>query len=91
MAEGKYHRSEQIIELALTETYDSDRMAIDQVILEATAAGTFVFMIGTVSLSFFTVATNLGKCLPLYRSANHVELVSGPANGKAYVLLEKKK
>jgi len=91
MADGTYFHSEQIIELELTEEYNQTRMAIDSVFFEATAAGTFVFMLGTVSLTIYTTANMMGKQIVFNRSTNHVELVSGPVNGVAYVLLEQKK
>jgi len=91
MANGTYFHGEQIIELELTEEYNQTRMAIDSVFFEGTAAGTFVFMLGTVSLSIYTTANMLGKQIVFNRSTNHVELVSGPTNGVAYVLLEQKK
>jgi len=91
MAEGKFHRSEQIIELAATEDLTQDRLAVDSVIFEGSAAGTFVFQFGNVSFSVYTVSPLLGKQLVFNRSTNYVKLTSGPAGAKAYVLLEKKK
>jgi len=91
MAEGKFHRSEQIIELNATEDLTQDRLAVDSVIFEGSAAGTFVFQFGNVSFSVYTVSPLLGKQLVFNRSTNYVKLTSGPAGAKAYVLLEKKK
>ena len=91
MAEGKFHRSEQIIELAATEDLTQDRLAVDSVIFEGSAAGTFVFQFGNVSFSVYTVSPLLGKQLVFNRSTNYVKLTSGPAGAKAYILLEKKK
>jgi len=91
MAEGKFHRGEQIIELAATEDLTQDRLAVDSVIFEGSAAGTFVFQFGNVSFSVYTVSPLLGKQLVFNRSTNYVKLTSGPAGAKAYVLLEKKK
>jgi hypothetical protein len=91
MAEGKYYHSEQIIELAATEDYTQQRMAVDSIFFEGSAAGTFVFQIGIVPLTVYTVSPILGKQIVFNRSTNYVKLVSGPADAKAYVLLEQKK
>ena len=91
MAEGKFHRGEQIIELAATEDLTQDRLAVDSVVFEGSAAGTFVFQFGEVSLTFYTVSPILGKQVVFNRSTNSVKLVSGPVGAKAYVLLEKKR
>ena len=91
MAEGKFYRGEQIIELAATEDLTQDRLAVDSVILTGSAAGTFVFELGNVSLMFYTVSPLLTLQIYFYRSTNYVKLASGPAAAKAYVLLEKKR
>jgi len=91
MAEGKFHRGEQIIELAATETLTQDRLAVDSVVLTGSAAGTFVFELGNVTLTFYTVSPLLTLQIYFYRSTNYVKLTSGPAAAKAYILLEKKK
>lgn len=91
MAEGKFHRSEQIIELNATEDLTQDRLSVDSVLFEGSAAGTFVFQFGNVSFSVYTVSPLLGRQVVFNRSTSYVKLVSGPAAAKAYVLLEKKK
>ena len=91
MAEGKYHRGEQIIELAATEDFTQDGLAVDSVILSGSAAGTFVFVIGVVTLTFYTVSPLLTLQLYFHRTTNYVKLTSGPAGAAMYVLLEKKK
>jgi len=91
MAEGKFHRGEQIIELNATEDLTQDRLAVDSVLFEGSAAGTFVFQFGGVSFSVYTASPLLGRQVVFNRSTSYVKLVSGPAGAKAYVLLEKKK
>lgn len=91
MADGKFHHGEQIIELAATEEYTQDRLAVDSIFFEGSAAGTFVFQFGNVALSIYTVSPILGKQITFNRSTNYVKLVSGPTAAKAYVLLEKKR
>lgn len=91
MAEGKFYHGEQIIELAATEDFTQDRLAVDSIFFEGSAAGTFVFQFGNVPLSIYTVSPILGKQIVFNRSTNYIKLVSGPADAKAYVLLEKKR
>lgn len=91
MAEGKFHHAEQIIELAATEDLMQGRLAVDSVVFEGSAAGTFVFQFGSVSFSVYTASPILGKQIVFNRSTNYVKLVSGPTAAKAYVFLEKKR
>ena len=91
MAEGKYYHSEQVVILVATETMDKQSMALDSIILTATAAGTFAIVIGTVPLSYTVISPVLTLQLYFHRSTNHLELVSGPVGAKMTALLEQKK
>jgi hypothetical protein len=91
MAEGKVHEGEQIVELSATEDLARDRMAVDSVLFEGSAAGTFVFQFGHVSFSVYNVSPLFGRQIVFNRSTNYVKLTSGPTAAKAYVFLEKKR
>lgn len=91
MADGTVYEGDQIIELNATEVLTRERMAIESVIFTGTAAGSFVFVIGSATLTITTGTNDMCKQIFLSRNANYVKLTSGPAGAKAYVLLEKKK
>ncbi|MCK5616538.1 hypothetical protein KAR91_82510 [Candidatus Pacearchaeota archaeon] len=91
MAEGKYFHAEQVVLLAATEDMTYEKMAVDSVVLSGSAAGTFVFQIGTVVFTFYTVSPILTLQIYFHRSTNYLKLTSGPAGASMTVLLEQKK
>lgn len=91
MADGIIHEGDQILELAGGTEVNRERMAIDRIIFTSTAVGTFVIKVGNTQMSFDNISGALTCCLPLSRSVNHIELVSGPVGAVMYVLLEMKR
>lgn len=82
------HEAEQIVVLEATETFSRDRMVIESIIVRGTGGGTYVINLGNVTLSLTTTNEALTKQFILNRSANSINLASGPADAVLYVLLE---
>ncbi len=91
MADGEVYEADQIIDLDASDDLNRDRMAVESVIFTGTAAGTFVFVLGSATINITTGANDLSKQIVFNRSVNYVKLTSGPTGAKAYVILEKKK
>lgn len=87
MAEGTFYRNEQILVLSATDDFTQDRLAIGNIILTGTAAGSFVLTIGNASLTFTTGSPLLSITIPINRHANYIKLVSGPTGATAYVMM----
>lgn len=85
------NEAEQIITLSAADIVSRPRMAIKRIILNATAAGVFALKVGNTSMSISNSATVLMVTLELDRHAPSVTLVSAPAGGVAYVMLEQSK
>jgi len=84
------NQTEQIITLAVGDTYSEDRMAVKSIILRGTAAGTFVISLGNTAMSLDNSANALTLPLEIQRRVNKLTLTSGPAGAVMYVLLEQK-
>lgn len=91
MAAVNVYPAEQIAILAATDTLTKERMAVENIILTGTAAGSFVLVLGNVTLTITTGANDLSKIVPVNRSLNYVALTSGPTGAAAIVMLEKKR
>lgn len=90
MAEGIHSAGDGIVTLAATETMTKTNMKVSHIILSGTAAGSFVLVIGGVTLTITTGANDLSKVIPVNRTVNFLELTSGPAGAVLYAFLEKK-
>lgn len=88
MAEAKYHAGDALVTLVPTETMTRE-LHIFHIVLTGTAAGSFVFVIGKVTLTITTGANDLSKVIPVDRKVNFLELTSGPAGATLYAFLEK--
>jgi len=88
MAEGTYHTGDAIVTLVATETMTKE-IDVVHIILTGTAAGSFVLVVGGVTLTITTGANDLSKIIPVNRTVNYLKLTSGPANAKLYALLKK--
>lgn len=91
MAAGTFYRQDQIIDLGAGDSISQERMAIQHIILTATASGAFVLVVGNATMTINTGTADFTKVIPINRSANYVELASGPTGAAAYVLLENKR
>lgn len=89
MAEGKLHYGDGIVELAATETMTKE-LEVSHIILTGTAAGSFVLVVGEVTMTITTGANDLSKVIEISRKVNYLKLTSGPAGAKLYALLKKK-
>jgi len=85
-----FDRAEQIITLSPGDVHAQPRMAVQRVVLNATAAGNFVVLLGDATLTLSNSANVFLIDLPVYRGRNSASLVSGPAGAVAYVMLESK-
>jgi len=90
MAEGLIHRGDGIIVLVATETITNEKLEISHIILTGTAAGSFVLVLGEVTLTITTGANDLSKVILIGRKVNYLKLTSGPAGAKLYAFLKKK-
>jgi len=91
MAAISIYPAEQIGILSAGDSLDHDRMAVDFIVLHGTAAGSFVFTLGNVTLTINNTATALSVVVPVHRSLNTIGLTSGPTAAKLYVFLEQKR
>jgi len=91
MADGVVYPADGIITFAAADSLLKERMAVENIVLTGTAAGSFVMEIGNAPMTIVTGANDLTKVIPLNRSINYFKLTSGPAGAAAYLLLEKKK
>jgi len=72
-----------------TDSISRNGMPVDFIILNATAAGAFVVVLGNTSITINNSANCLSVVLPVQRRLNKVTLTSGPAGAAAYICLKK--
>jgi hypothetical protein len=72
-----------------TDTISRNGMPVDFIILNATAAGAFVLVLGRTSITINNSANCLSVVVPVQRHLNTVTLTSGPTAAAAYIFLKK--
>lgn len=70
------------------DTWTPDRATwVDQIVLTATAAGSFVFELDTTELTITTGANDLTKVIPINRPLTRIYMSAEPTNGELYAFM----
>jgi len=80
----------EIVGIEPSEYFSRDKGVVTQIILDATAGGTFVLMVDGFTMNITNTDEHLTVVIPFSRVVNYVQLTSGPIDAVAYVFLERK-
>ncbi len=88
MADADYFQGDGIAVFDAADELTGD-FPVNHIVLTGTAAGSFVLVLGNVTLTITTGANDLCKVIPIDRTVHFLELTSGPTGAAMIVFMKK--